>query len=100
MSFLFRLCEIKVLAFILIATASCSSYEVRDHLRKIKAVKEAEVTLGQYDVMVKAEIADSKALGKLVFEEIRSMECVISTTSLTVHSEKREGDEIDAYGIY
>jgi len=47
-------------------------------------VKEAHVVFGQYDVLVKAEVPDSEVLGKLVFGEIRSMDCVISTATLTV----------------
>lgn len=73
-----------VLAFILVATASCSSYEVRDMLLKVEAVKEAHVVFGQYDIIVKAEVPNSEALGKLVFGEIRSMDCVMSTATLTV----------------
>lgn len=73
-----------VLAFILVATASCSSYEVRDKLLEIETVKEAHVVFGQFDIIVKAEVPNSEALGKLVFGEIRSMDCVISTATLTV----------------
>ena len=76
--------EIMVLAFILVATTSCSSYEVRDRLLKLDLVKEAHVVFGQYDVLVKAEVPDSETLGKLVFGEIRSIDCVISTATLTV----------------
>jgi len=73
-----------VLAFILVATASCSSYEVRDGLRDLPGVVEAHVVFGQYDVMIKVDVPDSETLRKLVFGRIRSMECVISTATLTV----------------
>lgn len=73
-----------MLAFILITTASCSSYAIRDKLLQLDAVKEAHVVFGQYDIIVKAEVPDSEALGKLVFGEIRKHDCVISTVTLTV----------------
>ena len=73
-----------VVAFILVATSPPSSYEVRDRLLKVKEVLEAHVVFGQYDVLVKAEVPDSEALGRLVFGKIRSIETVISTATLTV----------------
>jgi len=73
-----------VTAFILVATSSCSSYEIRDLMLEIDAVEEAHVVFGQYDLIVKAEVLDSEELGKLVFGEIRSIDCVISTATLTV----------------
>jgi len=73
-----------VLAFILVATTTCSSYGIRDKLLKLDAVKEAHVVFGQYDLIVKAEVDDTESLGKLVFGEIRKIDCVISTATLTV----------------
>ncbi|MFP4545693.1 MAG: Lrp/AsnC ligand binding domain-containing protein [Methanomassiliicoccales archaeon] len=73
-----------VMAFILVATTSCSSYEIRDQLLELDEVIEAHVVFGQYDIIVKAEVEDSETLGKLVFGGIRSNECVISTATLTV----------------
>ncbi len=73
-----------VLAFILVATTSCSSYNVRDRLKEVPGVEEAHVVFGQYDVILKVDVPDSETLRKLVFGKIRSMECVISTATLTV----------------
>ena len=76
-----------VTAFILVSSfepPACSSYDLRDKLLEMEAVKEAHVVFGQYDLVVKAEVSDSEALGKLIFGEIRSNECVMNTTTLTV----------------
>lgn len=76
-----------VTAFIMVSSfepPSCSSYDLRDRLMEIDAVKEAHVVFGQYDLVIKAEVPDSDALGKLIFGEIRSNECVMNTTTLTV----------------
>jgi len=76
-----------VTAYILVSSfepPTCSSYDLRDKLLMMEAVKEAHVVFGQYDLVVKAEVSDSEALGKLIFGEIRSNECVMNTTTLTV----------------
>jgi DNA-binding Lrp family transcriptional regulator len=76
-----------VTAFILVSSfepPSSSSYDLRDKLLKIDGVKEAHLVFGQYDLVLKAEAPDSEALGRLIFGDIRSNECVMNTTTLTV----------------
>ena len=73
-----------VLAFVLVATTSCSSHEVRDKLMDAPGVEEVHVVFGQYDVIMKVDVPDSETLRRLVFGRIRSMDCVISTSTLTV----------------
>jgi DNA-binding Lrp family transcriptional regulator len=76
-----------VIAFILVNSReppSCSSFDVRDKLLELDAVKEAHVVFGQYDLIVKAEISDSAELTKLIFDEIRANECVAGTVTLSV----------------
>jgi DNA-binding Lrp family transcriptional regulator len=84
MRIVFSFGERLVVAFILVATTSCSSYEVKDRIAEVPGVKEAHVVFGQYDVLVKVDVPDSETLRKLVFGKIRSMEAVISTATLTV----------------
>ncbi|HUV24912.1 MAG TPA: Lrp/AsnC ligand binding domain-containing protein [Methanomassiliicoccales archaeon] len=76
-----------VIAYILVTSReppSCNSFNVRDRLLELDIVKEAHVLFGQYDLIVKAEISNLDDLKKLVFEDIRSNECVQSTTTLSV----------------
>lgn len=73
-----------VLAYILISTVPKASYEVRDRLLELDNVREAHVVFGHYDVIAKIEVPDSERLGFIVFNEIRSMEDVINTATVTV----------------
>jgi DNA-binding Lrp family transcriptional regulator len=76
-----------VIAYILVTSReppSCNSFNVRDQLLELDIVKEAHVVFGQYDLIVKAEISNLDDLKKLIFEDIRSNECVQTTTTLSV----------------
>jgi len=73
-----------VLAYVLISTVPRASYDVKERLVGMSGVKEAHVVFGQYDVIAKIEVPDSESLGAVVFNGIRSMDEVISTTTLTV----------------
>lgn len=76
-----------VIAYILVKSReppSCNSFNVRDQLLELDIVKEAHVVFGQYDLIVKADILNLDDLKKLIFEDIRSNECVQSTTTLSV----------------
>lgn len=76
-----------MIAYILVSSReppSCSSFDVRDKLLELEVVKEAHVLFGQYDLIVKAEISNTDELARLVFDEIRSNECVANTITLSV----------------
>jgi DNA-binding Lrp family transcriptional regulator len=76
-----------VIAYILVKSReppSCNSFDVRDQLVEMDIVKEAHVVFGQYDLIVKAEISNLDDLKRLIFEDIRTKECVESTTTLSV----------------
>lgn len=54
-----------------------------DKISKIKYVAELHPLFGEYDLMVKIDATDFSELGKIVIDQIRTIDGVIDTKTLT-----------------
>jgi DNA-binding Lrp family transcriptional regulator len=70
-------------AFVLISTIPGKEREVYDKISKIKYVAELHPLFGEYDLMVKIDATDFSELGKIVIDQIRTIDGVIDTKTLT-----------------
>jgi DNA-binding Lrp family transcriptional regulator len=68
--------------FILVNTEIGEAPEVAKSLRQVAGVKNACAMIGPYDVIVEAEVADPKALAKLVTSSVQGTPGVIETLTL------------------
>ncbi len=71
-------------AIVLITTEPGNEAKVYDRLLELKEVKEGLVLFGEYDIMLRIECADFGMLGSLVINNIRSLDGVETTKTLTV----------------
>lgn len=70
-------------AFILVSTVPGKEHEVYNKISKIKYVVEIHPLFGEYDLIVKIDAEDFTELGKIVIDQIRTIEGVIDTKTLT-----------------
>jgi len=75
--------EIVSLAFVLISTVPGKEHEVYNKISKIQYVVEIHPLFGEYDLIVKIDAKDYSELGKIVIEQIRTIDGVIDTKTLT-----------------
>ena len=71
------------IAFILVSTVPGKEHEVYNNISKIKYVVEIHPLFGEYDLIVKVDAEDFTELGKIVIDQIRTIEGVIDTKTLT-----------------
>lgn len=71
-------------AFLLVTVPSGKSPEAVVALRKIPGVVEAWAVYGETDIVVKIDVADNKALDRLVMHDIQGMKLVNTTRTLIV----------------
>jgi DNA-binding Lrp family transcriptional regulator len=75
-------------AFILIRVGSGETTSfmktVKEHLSKIKSVKEVYGVFGRYDFVVKVETKTLEELGNIVADNIRGVSGVLSTETLVL----------------
>jgi len=75
-----------VVGFVLITADSHSRNKVNDELRKIPEIKELHPLLGEYDFFAKVEVIgknEFQSIGEIVVREIRTIDGVIETRTLT-----------------
>ncbi len=70
-------------AFVLVSTVPGKEMEVYNKISKIKYIVETHPLFGEYDLIVKIDASDFSELGKIVIEQIRTIEGVIDTKTLT-----------------
>jgi DNA-binding Lrp family transcriptional regulator len=70
-------------AFILVSTVPGKEHEVYNKISQIKYVVEIHPLFGEYDLIVKVDALDFSELGKIVIEQVRTIEGVIDTKTLT-----------------
>ncbi len=70
-------------AFVLVSTVPGKEHEVYNKISKINYVVEIHPLFGEYDLIVKIDALDYSELGKIVVEQIRKIEGVIDTKTLT-----------------
>lgn len=56
--------------------------EVYERVKKLSGVKEVITTYGEYDLIIKAEVENLDTLDDFVFNKLRSIEGIDSTTTL------------------
>jgi DNA-binding Lrp family transcriptional regulator len=77
-------------AYVLVKSEMAHEMEVMRELLKIKEVKEAKGTFGVYDIFVKVEANSSKEVTEAITKQIRKINHVISTTTLSVIPEQNK----------
>ena len=70
--------------FILVNAEIGEAPSVAKALRQVASIKSAEALIGPYDVMVEAQVADTKALSMLVTSDVQGTPGVIETLTLLV----------------
>jgi DNA-binding Lrp family transcriptional regulator len=56
--------------------------DVYDRLKKFHQIKEVIITYGEYDLIIKIEVKDLDELDQFIFNKIRVIEGISSTTTL------------------
>ena len=69
--------------FVLISTSPAKEHEVYNELLKVKSVVELHPLFGEYDLIAKVNSDDYNALGQIVVDDIRSIQGVVETKTLT-----------------
>jgi len=67
----------------LISTAPAKEHQVYNELLKIKEIVELHPLFGEYDLIAKIDAKDLDELGKIVVEQVRSIDGVADTKTLT-----------------
>jgi DNA-binding Lrp family transcriptional regulator len=70
-------------AFVLVSTVPGKEHEVYNKISLINYVVEIHPLFGEYDLIVKIDALDYSELGKIVVEQIRKIDGVIDTKTLT-----------------
>ncbi|MCL4420694.1 MAG: Lrp/AsnC ligand binding domain-containing protein [Candidatus Thermoplasmatota archaeon] len=71
------------IAFVLISTVPGKEHEVYNKISKINYVTEVHPLFGEYDLIAKIDAKDYSELGKIVLDQIRTIDGVIDTKTLT-----------------
>ena len=71
------------IGFVLISTAPAREHEVYNKLLKVKEIVELHPLFGEYDLIAKIEAKDFNRLGQIVVDQIRAIDGVIDTKTLT-----------------
>ncbi|KAF6242794.1 transcriptional regulator [Nitrosopumilus sp. b1] len=75
-------------AYVLVKSSMAHEMEVMNAILRIDAVKEAQGTFGVYDIFVKIQANSSKEIEDVITKQIRRIENVLSTTTLSVIPEQ------------
>ena len=75
------------IALVLLSTEPGREQQVVNELNKMPEVSEAMVLFGEYDVYCKIMVDDFSQLSNLILKNIRTLEGVVETTTLTAASE-------------
>ncbi len=67
----------------MISTAPAKEHQVYNELLKIKEIVELHPLFGEYDLIAKIDAKDLDELGKIVVEQVRSIDGVADTKTLT-----------------
>jgi DNA-binding Lrp family transcriptional regulator len=78
------------IAYVLVKSKMAHEMEVMKDILKIDAVKEAKGTFGVYDIFIKIEAKTSKEVEDAITKQIRKINNVLSTTTLSVIPEQNK----------
>lgn len=73
-----------MLAYLQIGLDECDEHKMLERLLSLDEVKEAHILFGDWDALVKVEVADADELGTFVLEKVRSIPEVNRTATLIV----------------
>ena len=76
------------IALVLISTEPGRERDVVMMLNDMTEVSEAMVLFGEYDVYCKISVDDFPELSKLILQQIRTLDGVVDTTTLTAANEE------------
>ena len=76
------------IALVLISTEPGRERDVVMMLNDMPEVSEAMVLFGEYDVYCKISVDDFPELSKLILQQIRTLDGVLDTTTLTAANEE------------
>jgi DNA-binding Lrp family transcriptional regulator len=69
-------------AFVLIRVLPGKEHEIYDKVSNLKYVTEVHPLLGEYDLILKIDTDEMTEIGKLVVQDIRSINGVVETKTL------------------
>ena len=72
-----------VVGFVMISTRPSMEKQVYDKLEKDPEIIEMHPLFGEYDIIVKVEAKDFNGVAKIVLENIRSIDGVLNTQTLS-----------------
>lgn len=72
------------ISFILVKTAPGKEYIAYSRLKELPVVKEMYPLFGEYDFIVKMEAPSCDELNNIIFEEVETLDGVLSITTLCV----------------
>ena len=75
-------------AYVLVKSEIAHEMDVMNEILKIDKVKEAKGTFGVYDIFVKIEGISSQEVEDIITKQIRKINHVVSTTTLSVIPEQ------------
>ncbi len=71
------------IGFVLISAAPAREHDVYNKLSKVPQIVELHPLFGEYDLIAKIEAEDFEKLGHIVVNQIRAIDGVIDTKTLT-----------------
>jgi DNA-binding Lrp family transcriptional regulator len=71
------------IGFVLISTAPAQEHVVYNRLLNVKHIVELHPLFGEYDLIAKVSAEDFNSLGQIVVDDIRGVDGVIETKTLT-----------------
>lgn len=71
------------IGFVLISAAPAREHDVYNKLSKVPQIVELHPLFGEYDLIAKVEAEDFEKLGHIVVNQIRAIDGVIDTKTLT-----------------
>jgi len=78
------------IAYVLVKSEMAHEMNVMSELLKIDQIKEAKGTFGLYDIFIKIEANSSLDIADIITKQIRKINHVISTTTLSVIPEQNK----------
>jgi anthranilate phosphoribosyltransferase len=73
-----------VIAYVLATLKAGSERDVKDKLREIKEVTDANILYGEYDLIIKIELDGISELSDFILDKIRAISAIERTTTLIV----------------
>lgn len=77
-----------VKGFALITVAPNKEKDVYERVKEIDGVSEAYMLAGEYDIITKLESNDTKTMGRVVIDRIRTIDGVLVTKTLCTFNSK------------